>query len=131
MKTKSTGPRFSAIYIWEMDLPAYRLMSVYGRALLLEYRRKYYGSNNGDIAMSARDAARLLRCDKDTAFKAQGELVEKGWIRESQKGSFQWKTDAGGRKFRPATTWRITNMPIGLGTDIKATKEYVKWRPKI
>ena len=129
MKPKSSRPRFSAIYFWEMDLPAYRLLSVYARALLLEYRRKYNGSNNGDIAMSVRHAARLLDCCLDTAAKALQELEDKGWTRLTQKGSFHWKAEAGGRKFRAATTWRITNQPKGLGTDIKATKEYMKWKP--
>ena len=129
MKNKSTGPKFSAIYLWEMDTPAYRCMSVWGRSLLIEFRRKYNRSNNGDISMSVLDAARLLGCHKDTAFKALRELEEKGWIREEQKGSFHWKTDATGRKFRPATTYRITNQPVGLGVDIKATKEYMKWKP--
>ena len=129
MRTKSSGPKFAAIYHWEMDTPAYLCMSAWGRSLLLEYRRKYNGSNNGEIAMSVRQAARLLNCCLDTAAKAQGELVEKGWTREGRKGSFHWKAAAGGRKFRAATTWRITNQPKGLGTDIKATKEYMKWRP--
>ncbi len=129
MKNKSTGPKFSAIYLWEMDTPAYRCMSVWGRSLLIEFRRKYNPSNNGQIAMSVLDAARLLGCHRDTAFKALRELEEKGWIREEQKGSFHRKTDATGRKFRPATTYRITNQPVGLGVDIKATKEYMKWRP--
>ncbi len=129
MRTKSSGPRFAAIYLREMDTPAYRRMSAWGRSLLLEYRRKYNGSNNGEIAMSVRQAARLLNCCLDTAAKAQGELEEKGWVREAQKGSFHWKEDASGRKHRPATTWRITNQPVGLGTDTKATKEYMKWRP--
>lgn len=131
MKTKSRAPRFAAIYFWEMDLDAYRHLSVYGRALLLEFRRKFNGSNNGDIAMSVRDAARLLRCNKNTAFKALRELEDKGWIRAAATGSFHWKAEAGGRKFRAATTWRITNQPIGLGTDTKETKEYVKWKPEI
>ena len=131
MRPKSSGPRFSAIYFWEMDLPAYRLLSVYGRALLIEVRRKYNGSNNGGIAMSVRDAARLLGCNKNTAFKALRELEEKGWIRAAATGSFHWKAEAGGRKFRAATTWRITNQPIGLGVDTKETKEYVKWKPEI
>ena len=129
MKTKSRPPRFAAIYFWEMDLDAYRHLSVYGRALLLEFRRKYNGSNNGDIAMSVRDAARLLGCGKNTAFTALRELEEKGWTRPTQTGSFYWKAEAGGRKHRAATTFRITNQPIGLGTDTSATKEYVKWRP--
>ncbi len=131
MKPKSTGPKFSAIYLWEMDTPAYRCMSAWGRSLLIEFRGKYNTHNNGEIAMSVLDAARLLGCHKDTAFKALRELEEKGWIREEQKGSFHWKTDATGRKFRPATTYRITNQPVGLGVDIKATKEYMKWRPEI
>ncbi len=129
MRPKSTGPRFAAIYHREMDTPAYLCMSAWGRSLPIEYRRKYNGSNNGEIAMSVRQAARLLDCCLDTAAKAQGELVEKGWIREAQKGSFHWKADAGGRKYRAATTWRITSQPIGLGESTPATKEYVKWRP--
>ena len=129
MRPKSSGPRFAAIYVREMDTPAYRRLSAWGRSLLLEYRRKYNGSNNGEIPMSVREAARLLNCCLDTAAKAQGELVEKGWIREGRKGSFNWKADAGGRKFRAATTWRITNQPVELGTDTKATKEYMKWKP--
>ena len=99
MRTKSSGPKFSLIYVWEMDTPAYRLMSAYGRALLLEYRRKHNGSNNGEIAMSALDAARLVGCCKNTAFKTQKELVDKGWIRPTQTGSFHLKTDAAGRKY--------------------------------
>ena len=79
--------------------------------------------------MSGLDAAQLLGCHKDTAFKALRGLEEKGWIRETQKGSFHWKIDASGRKYRPATTYRITNQPVGLGVDIKATKEYMKWKP--
>lgn len=128
---KGKAPRFSAIYHWEMDTPAYRRLSAWGRSLLLEYRRKYNGSNNDEIAMSVRQAARLLNCCLDTAANAQGELEEKGWIREAKKGTFNWIEDASGRKHRPATTWRITNQPVGLGTDTKATKEYMKWKPEI
>ena len=127
---KPKGQRRVQIYYWEMDLPAWRLLSVHGRALLIEFRRKYNGSNNGEIAMSTRDAARLIGCHKDTAVKALRELEEMGWTRRVQTGSFHWKVEARGRKFRAATTWRITNQPIGLGTDTNATKEYVKWRPE-
>lgn len=114
--------RFVAIFGWEMDTPAYRLMSVYGRALLVEIRRLYNGSNNGKIGMSVRQAADRLNCNKDTAAKALHELEAKGWIRLATKGSFDWKA-------RTATTWRLTNQPIGLGVDIPATKEYASWRP--
>ena len=110
----SNAPRFVSIYHWEMELPAYRHLSVYGRALLIEFRRKYNSYNNGEIVMSVRQAKNALNCHKDTAAKALRELVEKGWIREAQKGSFHWETNPGGRKARAATTWRITNQPIQL-----------------
>ena len=130
MTAKGYKPKWVQIHFWEMDTLAYLHLPVCARALLVEFRRKFNGSNNGDIPMAVRDAARLLGCHKDTAVKALRELEEKGWIRPMTKGSFHMKSEAGSRKFRAATTWRITNQPIGLGTDIPDTKEYVKWRPK-
>jgi len=124
-KTKaSTGPRFLQFYHWEMECPAYRLLSCYGRALLMEFRRLYNGHNNGEIYMSVRQAGKLLNCHKDTAAKYIVELDEKGWIRQTSKGHFSQKTD------KTASTWRITNQPIGLGVDTPETKEYMKWKPE-
>ena len=122
-RKKYTGPRFTTLYDWEMKLPAYRLMSVYGRALLMEFRMAYTGYNNGEIVMSVRQAARLLNCNKDTAAKYLAELEDKGWIRQTEKGCFTQKTD------KTASTWRITNQPIGSGVDTPETKEYAKWAP--
>ncbi len=128
-KTKGSAPRFVQIWEWELKCPAYRHLSVYGRALLIEFRMKYTGSNNGDIVFSVRQAARALNCNKDTAAKILRELEDKGWTRQTQKGSFNWKTQPGARKVRPATTWRITNQPIGLGVSTPETKEYARWKP--
>ena len=114
--------RFAALFAWEMDTQAYRLMSVYGRSLLLEMRRLYNGSNNAKIGMSVRQAGELLGCTKDTAAKALKELEAKGWMRPVTRGDFNWKA-------RKATTWRLTNQPVGLGIDTPATKEYTRWRP--
>ncbi len=122
-KKKSKNLRFASLYHWEMELQAFRHLSVYGRALLMEFRRAYNGHNNGSIVMSHRQAASLLKCNKDTAGKAIEELKGKGWIRLRQKGSFSQKTN------KTASTWRITNQPIGAGVDTPETKEYAKWRP--
>ena len=122
-KKKYTGPLFVTLYYWEMDCLAYRHLSVYGRALLLEFRRLYNTHNNGKISMAVRQAAKLLNCCKDTAVKALEELEDKGWIRLTSKGSFSQKTE------KTASEWRITNHPIGLGVDTPATKEYAIWRP--
>ena len=69
MTAKGYKPKWVQIHFWELGLPAYLHMSVCARALLIEFRRKYNGSNNGEIAMSALDAARLLGCHKDTALR--------------------------------------------------------------
>jgi hypothetical protein len=120
---KERLPRFVAVYEWEMVLPAYRLLSAYGRALLLEFRIAYNGHNNGGIVMSVRHAAKLLNCSKDTALKVIRELEEKGWIVKTSNGSFSQKTN------KTASMWRITNQPVGLGVDTPATKEFARWSP--
>ena len=122
-KLRSKGQRFIQLYEWEMSCPAYRHLSAYGRALLIEFRRLYYPGNNGKIAMSVRKAGKLLNCSKDTAAKYIRELEEKGWIRLVDKGSFNHKTD------KTASLWRITNQAIGLGVETPETKDYMKWRP--
>ena len=116
-----TPPRFVQLYFWEMECAAYRALSCYARALLLEIRKRYNRTNNGKIIMAVREAATLLGCHRDTAAKALQELQDKGWIRATQKGSF-------GCKIKLATTWRITNQPTGLGLDTPATKEYATWK---
>ncbi len=120
-KVKDPKDRMVLLFVWEMDAPAYREMSPSGRALLIEFRRLYNGSNNGEIGMSVREAAGKLGCSNDTASKALRELVEKGWIVANVKGAFTTKT-------MMATTWRITNQPVGLGVDVPATKNYMNWR---
>ena len=123
-KRKFKGPLFVALYQWEMDCQAYRHLSVYGRALLMEFRKVYNGHNNGKIVMSVRQAAKLINCNKNTAAKTIKELEGKGWIRQSTKGSFSQKTD------KTASTWRITNQPISMGVDTPETKEYASWTPR-
>ena len=114
---KFTGHTFVALYQWEMDCPAYRHLSVYGRALLMEFRKAYNGHNNGEIVMSVRQAA-------NTAAKTIKELQGNGWIRQTQKGAFSQKSN------KTASTWRITNQPVGAGVDVPETKEYIRWRPE-
>ena len=123
IEKKFSPQRFVQLYEHELSCPAYRYLSVYGRALLIEFRRLYYPGKNGKIPMSVRQAALLLNCNKSTAAKYLRELEAKGWIRLTEKGSFNHKTD------KSASLWRITNQAVGLGLETPETKEFMRWRP--
>lgn len=108
-------------YEWELSCPAYRSLSVYGRCLLTELKRRYNGSNNGYISMSVREAEQLLGCSRRPVLKAFDELQQKGFITARQKGSFDWKV-------RHATEWLLTEYPF-MGN--LPTKEFMSWRPAV
>ena len=77
------------------------------------------GTNNGDIPMSIREAAGLLRTGKDQATKAFADLQDRGFIKPSVKGCFTFKA-------RHATTWVLTEYRLN---DQPPTKEFMKWKP--
>ena len=112
--------RFVKLEHFEMDCPAYREMSLLGKASLMEFRRRYDGGNNGEISFSVRELASRLGCADNTANKAINELQRLGWIKVAVQGTFT-------RKTRHATTWILTNQPLG---DELPTKEYARWRPE-
>ena len=103
---------------FEIRCPAYRSLSCYARALLIEMRDLHNGRNNGEFYLSVREAAERLGCAPATAAKALQELEDKGWIKPSQKGSFRHKQ-------KEATTWILTNE--AHNGDL-ATKEYATWK---
>lgn len=76
---------------------------------------------NGSIFMSHRALAEWLNCDKKTAGKVLRQLVDHGFLRETEKGYFEVK---GG----PATSYRLTWVPWpGM---MGATNEWRKWHPQ-
>lgn len=114
---------------FEMRTQAYRHLSTYGRAGLLELLYRFDGKNNGDIFLSVREMAIALKCCKNKASDVFIELEEKGWVKTNRKGSFQWKThidpeiSGSGR----ASTWILTNRQY---KNQLATKEYIHWVPE-
>jgi hypothetical protein len=68
--------------------PAWRSLSAVARSIFLELAGIYNGGNNGFIALSTRDAAKHVRCSKDTAARALAELIEKGFIVCYSRGHF-------------------------------------------
>ncbi|MNE86564.1 hypothetical protein D3C80_1836780 [compost metagenome] len=112
---------------------AYRSLNVYARCLYIELKRLYNGTNNGNIPLSHRDAQPLVGCSDGPIKKAFLELQDRGFIKVSQKGSFNWKTRIDPTEFSRATTWILTEYPVDYPTKVLSgpTKEYMRWKPKV
>ena len=115
-----TGPRFVQLFHWFMTTPAWQSLPPASRAVYLELARIYNGSNNGNVALGVRRAARLVNIAKDTASKCFRELEAKGFIRRRICGSFDWK-------LRHETTWILTEHAYG---DALAAKDFARWDPE-
>ena len=118
---RSIGPtRFLKLDHWILKTEAWRSLPPASRAVYIEIAQRYYGSNNGEISLSVREAARLVHIAKDTASSAFHELEAKGFIRRHVCGSFNWK-------LKHATTWILTEHPFN---DQPATKDFTRWTPE-
>jgi hypothetical protein len=128
-KTKGL-PRYVQIFHWEMDSAAFRDLSACARALYIEIRRRYNGTNNGFIVYSCRQGADELKISKSTAAKALNELQTHGFIVAEQRGAFRWKIDVTGERHRPASEWRLTTYHSDRVHGIESrypTKEFMRW----
>ena len=99
--------------------PAWLSLSAPARAIYVEMECRHFGTNNGDIGLSVREASKLCRIAKDTAAKAIQELQEKGFIRCRRKGAFHCKV-------RHASEWELTAQ--SFDTD-NPTKDFMRWQP--
>ncbi|MBM6580987.1 hypothetical protein ILT44_12405 [Microvirga sp. BT689] len=91
------------------------------RCIFLELAAIYNGGNNGFIALSTRDAAKHVRCSKDTAARAFAELTEKGFIVCCSRGHFD-------RKSPHASEYRLTLHSCNRSGE-KASRAFMRWHP--
>jgi len=120
-KGRSDYQSFVRIDRYLINSEAYRSLSVYGRALLVEIKHRYNGRNNGEIVMSVREAASRLGASIPTAQKALRDLEARGFIRATVKGAFTLK-------HRQASLWALTDVPV---SDALPSKEFMRWRPTL
>jgi hypothetical protein len=113
------GERFIKLPHWLLNNPAYQSLSLGARSLLIEVWRRHNGINNGEISYSVREAAKSLRCSKNTAANWFQELQKKGFLKPRQPGSFSYKK-------RHATEWEITAEPY---RGKPASKDFMRWKP--
>lgn len=122
-KFKRRRPSYLAhvrIHAWVIKTEAWRSLTPKARVVLLEVGARYFGSNNGRIALSVRDAAEACNINKDTAGKAFKELIEKGFLVCKSPGGFSLK-------MRHATEWLWTEHRDDVTGDFPL-KTFVNWR---
>ncbi|HSH28353.1 MAG TPA: hypothetical protein VK971_00475 [Thiohalobacter sp.] len=109
------------LYRHELECPAYRTLSLSGRALLIEFRALFNGRENR-IYMSVREVMRRLGVGQRVAERALAELLDRGWIRLIEAGSFN-------RKVRHASVYALESEPMDDAETAIAPKTYMHWRP--
>ena len=85
----------------QIESEAFRYLSGGALKLLIMVRKRFNGINNGHISFSVREGRDLLGYSMNTVARYFDELVDKGFLRIKEKGSFTYKK-------RHATTWIIT-----------------------
>jgi len=86
-----------------MNSRSWRRTSPAARAAYLELKKRYNGSNNGQIQMSVRELACALSVAKNTAHKYLRELENNELIAANFRGYFD-------RTKPQATLWRLTEL---------------------
>ncbi|QND50818.1 hypothetical protein HB779_02125 [Phyllobacterium sp. 628] len=123
--------RYFQMYEWFMKSTAWLHASVYEKSLYCELKRRFNGSNNGDIPMSHREAEKLLQCSNKPVAAAFAGLQQKGFIKATKKGSFDWKVHQEGESFGRSSRWELTELPVDLPVRVLSgpTKDFMKWQP--
>ena len=93
--------RFVLFDYEQIESQAFRYLSGGALKPLIMVRKRFNGINNGHISFSIREGFGLLGYAPNTIKRYFDELVDKGFLRIKEKGSFSYKK-------RHATTWIIT-----------------------
>jgi len=120
-KRRRSKRKFVQIFCDVIESPAYRSLSVYAVAALVQVCHRFNGANNGKISFSVREMAERLRTGPRQAGSAFKELSERGFLVATIKGWFS-------TKHRHATEWRLTFQHCNHQPP---TKDYEKWQPGI
>ncbi len=104
-KGRSKREPFILLHRGVTNSEAWESLSCAAKALLIEVWKRHNGVNNGQIALSHRQARAALRIGNGNVQKAFQELQEKGFLIARLKGHFDWKVGAGEGR---ATEWELT-----------------------
>ena len=116
---KGQSPPFIMMEHWVYDCEAWQNLKPGPVALYLALKRRFNGSNNGELFLSHRDAAEALNVGRDTVGGYYAELKEKGFIVQTVGHCL------GPSGLGQATKWALTEYPLN---GAPATKEFMAWK---
>ena len=100
-----------------LETEAFMFLSGGAFKLLALVKKRYNGLNNGHISFSVREGRDLLGHSVNTISRYFDELVNKGFLKVKEKGSFSYKK-------RHATTWIITSDEYNH----EKTRDFKHWK---
>ena len=104
---------------WLQVSEAWATMTPGARALYIELKRRFNGSNNGQIFLSHRDAAQALNVHRNTVGKFFRELEQRGFIRLTV-GPHLGPSGIG-----QASVWALEELPTQDGKP--PGKAFLRW----
>ncbi len=122
-RSKGTLAPFAAMEHYVQNSLAYRKLPSTARAAYLEVLACYDGSNNGKIALSARELGDRLGMHKATASRALERLQLHGFVFVTQRSSFH-------RKLKLSAEYRLTAFKCDRTGEL-ASKLFMRWNPEI
>lgn len=119
-RADTRGGAWAGIPVCVIKSPAYRDLSLWARAILVELVARMNGYNNGAIALSVTEICEALRnSNRGKAAKAIAELMEHGFIDVAMQAD---------RRERLAREYRLTFVATA-GPPFGAANEYKSWTP--
>lgn len=113
--------RFVRFEYWELETEAFGQLSADGTRVYLFMRKRFNGSNNGQVVFSHRDAQKALNSDWRRAAKAIKDLLALGFIKWRNHGEQ-------GLNIRLACEWQLTAFECG---GQPASKDFARWEKQL
>ena len=119
---KRGAGRFVQLPEWLQASEAWASLKPGPRALYIELKRRYTGSNNGKIKLSYREAAKALNVHRNTVGPMFAVLQERGFIWMTQ-GPYLGPSGIG-----QTAEWALSELDTADGKT--ARKTFMTWRPE-
>ena len=121
-KKKREKSKFSFVQVfhWVMKTPAWQDLSLQARAVYVELKSLYNGSNNGRLGLGVRQAGKVTGMSISSANRFLRELEDHGFIVRQRESSFGQK--------KLTIEWRLTELKNDVTLEL-ATKDFRNWEP--